>query len=45
MKLGKYQEAIEDCRASLRIKPDYTKVIKRLIDGLIVLDEINDAKL
>lgn len=44
MQLGKYQEAVADCRAALNIKPDYTKVMKRLVQGLIALNEINDAK-
>jgi tetratricopeptide (TPR) repeat protein len=45
MNLGKYNEAVEDCRSSLRIKPDYPKVIKRLVQGLISLGEMNDAKI
>lgn len=42
--LGKYQEAVDDCKAALQIKPDYTKVIKRLVQGLIALDNIPEAK-
>lgn len=44
MQLGKYKDAVADCREALKLKPDYTKVIKRLVQGLIALDDINDAK-
>lgn len=42
--MGKYQEAVDDCRKCLQIKPDYPKVIKRLAQGLIALDKIDEAK-
>lgn len=45
MNLGKYREAVDDCRASLQYKLDYPKVIKRLVSALIALGELDEAKL
>lgn len=44
MKLSKYEEAVADCRSAIAIKPDYIKVIKRLVQGLIALGELKDAQ-
>ena len=42
--LGHYQNAVDDWKAALAIKPDYYKVTKRLVQSLIALDKTDTAK-
>jgi len=44
MNLNKYEEAVADCRSALAIKPDYPKVVRRLVQGLIAIGNVTEAK-
>ena len=42
--IKEYKKALDDCKAAIRINPDFARVYKRLFKANLALGNIQDAK-